>query len=68
MQANYAERTHMLNIVSLIGDLDASYKTEAEKALNSIYGRVGVSWTVEFTKFDNDAIKNEIIKDSNIYL
>ena len=63
MQANYAERTHKLIIVSLIGDLDASYKTEAEKALNSIYGRVGVSWTVELTKFDNDSIKNEILKD-----
>jgi hypothetical protein len=63
MQANYAERTHKLNIVSLIGDLDASYKTAAEKALNSIYGRVGVTWTVELTKFDNDSIKNEILKD-----
>jgi len=63
MQANYAERTHKLIIVSLIGDLDASYKTEAEKALNSIYGRVGVSWTVELSKFDNDSIKNEILKD-----
>ena len=63
MQANYAERTHKLNIVSLIGDLDASYKTAAEKALNSIYGRVGVTWEVELTKFDNDSIKNEILKD-----
>ena len=63
MQANYAERMHKLNIVSLIGDLDASYKTAAEKALNSIYGRVGVTWTVELTNFDNDSIKNEILKD-----
>ncbi len=63
MQANYAERTHKLNIVSLVGDLDASYKTAVEKSLKDIYGRLGISWTVEVTKLDNDTIKNVILDD-----
>ena len=63
MQANYAERTHKLKIVSLVGDLESAYKTEAEKALNSIYGRLGITFEVELEKFDNDSIQNIILKD-----
>nr|MCR5497289.1 hypothetical protein [Paludibacteraceae bacterium] len=62
MQANYKERTHKLNIVSLVGKLDDSYKTEAEKVLNSIYGRVGVTYEVTLSVFDNDSIK-KILND-----
>ncbi|MBO7625934.1 MAG: hypothetical protein J6S93_00050, partial [Paludibacteraceae bacterium] len=58
MQANYAERTHKLIIVSLIGDLDASYKTEAEKALNSIYGKLGITYDVEVSKFEHPSIES----------
>lgn len=58
MVANYAERTHKLNIVSLVGELDNSYKTEAEKALNSIYGKLGVTYEVNLSVFEDETIKD----------
>lgn len=46
MQANYAERTHKLIIVPTHEDYSADV-TKIQEQLNAIYGRVGVTYTIE---------------------
>lgn len=56
MQANYAERTHKLKIVSLIGALNDGYLTAAQKALKDAYEPLGITYEVEISEFQNDTI------------
>ena len=67
MVANYKERNYNLEIVSLTqslknSSLNDSYRKAAEESLNAIYGRVGVTFNVQLSEFQDPELE-EILKD-----
>lgn len=63
MVANYAERTHKLIIVPTHEDYSADV-AKIQEQLNAIYGRVGVTYTVEEDRsFTNDELIAAILED-----
>lgn len=67
MVANYKERNYNLEIVSLTqslknSSLNDSYRKAAEESLNAIYGRVGVTFKVQLSEFQDPELE-EILKD-----
>ena len=63
MQANYAERTHKLIIVPTKEEYSADV-AKIQEQLNAIYGRVGVTYTVEEDRsFVNDEYVNVMLDD-----